>query len=66
MADTMLILVSLPYWLYRKMRYDHEGLLALLLAAHRYEADRQLASNAFRAGYRIGQMYPNRPLDPEE
>lgn len=59
-------LAKLPFWLYRKMRYNHEGLLALLLAAHRYEADARLASICFRAGYRVGQLNPHRPLDPEE
>ena len=62
----MLRVSKLIPWLYRKMRYNHEGLLALLLAAQRYEADAQLASKSFRAGYRVGQMYPKRPLDPEE
>lgn len=49
-------------WLYRKLRHDHESLLALLIAARRKDQERLQVALIFRAGYRVGQL--NRgPLD---
>jgi hypothetical protein len=58
-------MLSLCIWVFRKGKNQPESLLKLLIAAKKVEDDRNLASICFRAGYRVGQMYPNKPLDPE-
>lgn len=56
-------MLSLILWVVRKARHDHEGLLALLIAARKLEEDRIYASMIFRAGYRVGQLNPCKPID---